>query len=111
MEPLHGVLDMLVLRTLLFGPRHGYAIAGAIRDSSSEALSIEFGSLYPSLKRLEVKGWITSKWEISETNRRVKVYRLTPQGRKQLQQEESDWATFVNAVALVMNPGRGRASS
>jgi len=111
MEPLHGVLDMLVLRTLLFGPLHGYAIAGAIRDSSSEQLAIEFGSLYPSLKRLELKGWITSKWEISEYNRRVKVYKLTPVGRKQLQREESDWAAFVQAVALVMNPGGGRASS
>jgi PadR family transcriptional regulator, regulatory protein PadR len=111
MEPLHGILDMLVLRTLLFGPLHGYAIAGAIRDSSSEQLSIEFGSLYPSLKRLEIKGWIASKWEMSEHNRRVKVYRLTAVGRKQLQHEESDWAAFVKAVALVMSPGRGRASS
>ncbi len=111
MEPLHGVLDMLVLRTLLFGPLHGYAIAGAIRDNSSEALSIEFGSVYPSLKRLEDKGWIASKWEISEPNRRGKAYRLTPQGRKQLQQEASDWARYVDAEALVMNPGRGRASS
>lgn len=111
MEPLHGVLDMLVLRTLLFGPLHGYAIAGAIRDNSSEALAIEFGSLYPSLKRLELKGWIAAKWELSEHNRRVKVYRLTPLGRRQLQQEESEWARFVQAVAMVMNPGRGRASS
>ena len=111
MEPLHGVLDMLVLRTLLFGPLHGYAIAGAIRDHSSEELAIEFGSLYPSLKRLELKGWIASKWEISERNRRVKVYRLTAVGRRQLQQEESDWARFVKAVALVMNPGRGRAGT
>jgi PadR family transcriptional regulator PadR len=111
MEPLHGVLDMLVLRTLLFGPLHGYAIAGAIRDNSSEALDIEFGSLYPSLKRLELKGWIAAKWELSEHNRRVKVYRLTTLGRKQLQQEESEWARFVQAVALVMNPGRERAGS
>jgi PadR family transcriptional regulator, regulatory protein PadR len=73
MEPLYGVLDLLVLRTLLFGPLHGYAIAGAIRDSSGEALKIEFGSLYPALKRLELKGWITSKWETSYHNRRAKV--------------------------------------
>jgi PadR family transcriptional regulator len=87
MEPLYGVLDLLVLRTLLFGPLHGYAIAGAIRDSSGEALKIEFGSLYPALKRLELKGWITSKWETSYHNRRAKVYRLTPAGRKRLAHE------------------------
>ena len=83
MEPLYGVLEMLVLRTLLFGPLHGYAIASAIRDTSGEALNIEFGSLYPALKRLELKGWIAAKWETSEHNRRAKVYRLTPAGRKQ----------------------------
>jgi len=104
MEPLYGVLDMLVLRTLLFGPLHGYAIAGAIRDTSQDALNIEFGSLYPALKRLELKGWIAAKWETSAHNRRAKVYRLTPVGRKQLQQEKSEWADFVNAVARVMNP-------
>jgi PadR family transcriptional regulator PadR len=104
MEPLYGVLDMLVLRTLLFGPLHGYAIAGAIRDSSREGLNIEFGSLYPALKRLELKGWIAAKWETSEHNRRARVYRLTPAGRKRLRQEKSEWAEFVNAVARVMKP-------
>jgi PadR family transcriptional regulator, regulatory protein PadR len=104
MEPLYGVLDMLVLRTLLLGPLHGYAIAGAIRDTSQDALNIEFGSLYPALKRLELKGWIASKWETSAHNRRAKVYRLTPVGRKQLHQEKSEWSDFVTAVARVMNP-------
>jgi transcriptional regulator len=104
MEPLYGVLDMLVLRTLLFGPLHGYAIAGAIRDGSGEALNIEFGSLYPALKRLELKGWIASKWETSEHNRRVKVYRLTTAGRRQLRQERSEWTQFVKAVARLMQP-------
>src|SRR5260221_194813 len=84
MEPLYGVLDMLVLRTLLFGPLHGYAIAGAIRDSSGEALNIEFGSLYPALKRLELKGWIAAKWEKAEHNRPAKGYRLTPARRRHL---------------------------
>jgi len=111
MEPLYGVLDMLVLRTLLFGPLHGYAIAGAIRDNSREALNIEFGSLYPALKRLELKGWIVAKWETSEHNRRAKVYRLTPTGRKQLQQEKSEWADFVSAVARIMKPLEGEADS
>jgi PadR family transcriptional regulator PadR len=111
MEPLYGVLDMLILRTLLFGPLHGYGIAGAIRDSSGTALNIEFGSLYPALKRLELKGWISAKWETSEHNRRAKVYRLTPAGRKRLRQEKSEWAKFVNAVAMIMNPAAGKVDS
>lgn len=93
---------MLVLRTLIFGPLHGYGIAKAIRQTSGEALEIEFGSLYPSLKRLELKGWIASKWEISEHNRRAKFYRLTPAGKKQLTEEHSRWAQFVAAVSNVM---------
>jgi transcriptional regulator len=102
MEPLHGVLDMLVLRTLIFGPLHGYGIAKAIRTTSTEALDIEFGSLYPALKRLEAGGWVASKWEMSELNRRAKFYRLTPAGRKRLQQEHSQWRDFTTAVARVM---------
>src|SRR5262245_37593701 len=104
MEPLYGVLDMLVLRTLLFGPLHGYAIAKSLRDGSGEAITIEFGSLYPALKRLELKGWIASKWETSDHNRRAKVYRLTPEGRKRLNQERSEWSEFVSAVARIMKP-------
>jgi transcriptional regulator len=104
MDVIQGTLDMLVLRTLLFGPLHGYGIAKAIRSTSNEALDIEFGSLYPALKRLELKGWIASKWETSEHNRRLKNYRLTAAGRKQLRQERSQWAEFVNAVARVMGP-------
>jgi PadR family transcriptional regulator PadR len=111
MEPLYGVLDMLVLRTLLFGPLHGYAIAGAIRGNSGEALTIEFGSLYPALKRLELKGWIASKWETSERNRRAKVYRLTPSGRRKLLKEKSEWAEFVSAVARIMKPTAGEIDS
>jgi transcriptional regulator len=109
MEPLYGVLDMLVLRTLLFGPLHGYAIAAAIRDNSGATLKIEFGSLYPALKRLELKGWIASKWETSDRNRRAKVYRLTPKGRRKLLQEKSEWAQFVAAVARIMKPPAGEA--
>ena len=107
MEPLYGVLDLLVLRTLVFGPLHGYAIATAIRNSSGEALNIEFGSLYPALKRLELKGWINAKWEMSERNRRARVYRLTPAGRKRLHQETTEWADFVRAVARVLEPPDG----
>jgi PadR family transcriptional regulator, regulatory protein PadR len=104
MDFIQGTLDMLVLRTLLMAPLHGYGIAKAIRSSSSDALDIEFGSLYPALKRLELKGWIVAKWETSEHNRRAKYYRLTPAGRKQLQREHSKWAEFVSAVGQVMGP-------
>jgi transcriptional regulator len=111
MDLLQGTLDMLVLRTLLLGPLHGYGIAKAIRTTSDEALEIEFGSLYPALKRLEIKGWIASKWETSEHNRRAKYYRLTNTGRKQLAAERSQWAGFVEAVARVMGPNPGEAES
>ena len=104
MDVLQGTLDMLVLRTLLAGALHGYGIAGAIRVASDEALDIEFGSLYPALKRLEMKGWIASRWETSERNRRAKFYRLTAEGRKQLRREHSQWADFVEAVTRVMGP-------
>ena len=107
MELLQGTLDMLTLRTLLFGPLHGYGIAKAIRSTSNEMLEIEFGSLYPALKRLEAKGWIASKWEISEHNRRAKYYRLTRAGRKQLTREHSKWAEFVEAIARVMGTASG----
>jgi PadR family transcriptional regulator PadR len=109
-EPLYGVLDLLVLRTLVFGPLHGYAIAHAIRDSSGEALTIEFGSLYPALKRLELKGWISAKWETSERNRRARVYRLTPAGRKRLRTETTEWSDFVRAVARVLKSPAGETS-
>lgn len=95
---------MMVLKTLVLGPLHGYGIAKAIRTQSSEALDIEFGSLYPALKRLELKGWIAAKWETSDRNRRAKYYRLTPAGKKRLQEEHSKWTDFVAAVAKVMDP-------
>ncbi|MGA2148299.1 MAG: PadR family transcriptional regulator [Bryobacteraceae bacterium] len=107
MELLQGTLDMLTLRTLLFGPLHGYGIAKAIRSTSNETLEIEFGSLYPALKRLEAKGWIASKWETSEHNRRAKYYRLTRTGRKQLTREHSKWAEFVDAITRVMGTAPG----
>jgi len=102
MDLLPGTLDMLVLRTLLAGSLHGYGIAKSIRSTSNEALDIEFGSLYPALKRLEAKGWIASGWETSEHNRRAKFYRLTAAGRKHLVREHSKWADFVSAVGRIM---------
>ena len=104
MDLLKGNLDMLVLKTLRPGPLHGYGIAKAIRTTSSDALDIEFGSLYPALKRLELKGWIAARWETSEHNRRAKYYRLTTAGRKHLEQEHSKWTDFVAAVSSVMEP-------
>ncbi len=110
MEPLHGLLEMLVLRTLQRGPLHGYGIAQEMRDRSVDALTIEFGSLYPALKRLEMKGWIESKWDTSELNRRAKFYRVTASGRKRLEQEHADWVSFAAAVARIMGPEpEGRA--
>ena len=104
MDLLPGTLDMLVLRTLVLAPLHGYGISKAIRSNSADTLDIEFGSLYPALKRLEAKGWVSSKWETSEQNRRTKCYRLTPAGRKQLHREHSKWAEFVSAVGQIMGP-------
>ena len=101
-ELLQGTLDMLVLRTLLFGPLHGYGIAKSIQQVSNESLRIEFGSLYPALRRLELKGWISAKWETSERNRRARFYRLTAAGRKQLLREQSKWQNFIDAIARVM---------
>jgi len=107
MEPLHGLLEMLILRTLARLPLHGYGVVKAIRERSTETLEIEFGSLYPALKRLEVKGWISSRWEMSETNRRAKYYRLTPAGRRQLAREHAEWRSFAAAVTRVMAPEPG----
>lgn len=104
MDLLQGTLEMLVLRTLVLAPLHGYGISKAIRANSKDALEIEFGSLYPALKRLQAKGWVSAKWEVSENNRKAKYYRLTAAGRKQLQREHSKWAEFVSAVAQIMGP-------
>ncbi len=104
MDVLQGTLEMLVLKTLRLGPLHGYGIAKAIRTSSNELLEIEFGSLYPALKRLEAKHWIASSWETSDHNRRAKYYKLTAAGRKQLLREHARWADFVRAVGQIMGP-------
>ena len=107
MDLLQGTLDMLVLRTLTPRPLHGYGIAKAIETNSSGELKIEFGSLYPALKRLELKGWLVSCWDTSESNRRAKYYRLTPQGRRQMVAQHSKWNQFVKAIAAIMEPVSG----
>ena len=103
-EMLQGTLDMLVLRTLLLGPAHGYTIARSIEQGSDEVLQIEHGSLYPALHRLENRGWIASFWGTSENNRKAKYYRLTLKGRNQLAVETSRWEEVVRAIGRVLNP-------
>src|SRR6188472_4140042 len=88
---LHGTLDMLILRTLQWGPHHGYAIAQTIRAQSSDVLQVEAGSLYPALQRLSKQGWVSSKWGQTDANQRAKFYTITPAGKKQLLREESRW--------------------
>lgn len=102
---LQGTLDMLVLRTLLYGPAHGHQIGKHIQQTTNDFLQMQHGSLYPALHRLEGRGWITSKWETApDRNREFKYYRLTAQGRKQLLVEESQWKQMMEAVARVMWP-------
>ena len=105
LELLQGTLDMLILRTLLFGPAHGHAIAKHIQRTSEEVLQVEHGSLYPALHRLERKGWIAAKWEkAKDRNREFKYYRLTAAGKKQLAAQESKWKQIAHAIARVMSP-------
>ena len=106
-ELLQGTLDMLILKTLLFGPAHGRGIANYIRQTTDDMLSVEHGSLYPALHRLERAGWISAKWETrGELNRELKYYRLTAAGRKQLRVEQSRWDELVAAITRVMHPAR-----
>jgi transcriptional regulator len=103
-ELMQGTLDMLVLRTLQWGPQHGHGIGQVIRTKSDDALQIEHGSLYPALHRLERKGWLKSEWRASEANRRAKYYSLTAAGKKQLLAEQSKWNDLVETIARVMKP-------
>ncbi len=103
-ELLQGTLDMLILQTLQWGPQHGYGISQAIRMGSGEVLQVETGSLYPALHRLEREGWIRSEWKLSDNNQRVKEYRLTAAGKKQLANERSRWELLVQAIAGVLKP-------
>lgn len=97
-----GTLAMLILRVLQSGTLHGYAIAQRIHILSSEVLEVEEGSLYPALQKLLLKGWATAEWGISETNRKVRFYRLTPSGRKQLEAELSDYDRVTQAIQSVL---------
>jgi PadR family transcriptional regulator PadR len=102
---LQGTLDMLILRTLLYGPAHGHDLGKHIQRTTHEFLQMQNGSLYPALHRLERRGWVVSKWETApDRNREFKYYRLTDKGRKQLLVEESQWKQMTEAVARVMWP-------
>ena len=101
-DRLHGTLDALILKTLSWGPRHGYAIARFIEDNTGNDIEVEEGSLYPSLYRMERKGWIEAEWGLSELNRRAKLYKLTAEGRKRLRQETVEWARFASAVSRIL---------
>jgi PadR family transcriptional regulator, regulatory protein PadR len=105
-ELLQGTLDMIILQTLRWGPRHGYGLAQMIRANSSDVLQVETGSLYPALHRLEKQRWITADWDVSENGQRVRVYRLTAAGRKQLQSERSRWEQLSSAIARIMTEPR-----
>ncbi|HET9319093.1 MAG TPA: PadR family transcriptional regulator [Bryobacteraceae bacterium] len=105
-ELLQGTLDMLILRTLLFGPAHGHQIARHIQRTTDDVLQVEHGSLYPALHRLERKGWLAAKWESAgkDLRREFKYYRLTPAGKKRLLAEESKWKQLTGAIARIMWP-------
>jgi transcriptional regulator len=102
LDVLQGTLELLILRTLQWGPQHGHGIGQAIRAKSDELLQVEHGSLYPALHRLRREGLIESEWGVSDNNQRAKFYRLTQAGKKKLVAEESKWKLFVKAVAKVL---------
>src|SRR5690349_4940638 len=104
LELLQGTLDMLILRTLQWGPRHGHGIGQTIRAQSEDLLKVETGSLYPALHRLEKRGWVTAEWAVSEANQRAKYYKLTAAGKAQLSRQQDRWSQLVRAIGRIMNP-------
>jgi PadR family transcriptional regulator, regulatory protein PadR len=103
-ELLQGTVDLLILKTLVFGEQHGQGIARAIKQSSEDVLLVDHGSLYPALQRLEAKGWIVAEWGVSENNRKARFYKLTPSGRGQLAREADQWRRLVQAMGRVLGP-------
>lgn len=104
LELLQGTLDLLILRTLIWGPQHGQGIANAIQKTSGEQLLVEHGALYPALQRLEQRDWIAGKWGISSNNRKARFYSLTPAGRRQLVKETNKWRRLAAAIGRVLGP-------
>jgi PadR family transcriptional regulator len=103
-DRLHGTLDALILKTLTFGPRHGYAIAQWLREQTRDALQVEEGSLYPALYRMERDRWVKASWGTSELGRKAKLYSITDAGRAQLRAQTREFASFVSAVAPLLLP-------
>ena len=101
---LQGTLDLLILRTLIFGPQHGQGIGLAIEQTSQDELLVEHGALYPALQRLEERGWISAKWGTSANNRRARFYALTAAGRKQLVKETDKWKRLATAIGRILEP-------
>jgi transcriptional regulator len=102
LDLLQGTLDMLILKALAWGPRHGYGIARWLQQTTDDALSVEEGSLYPALHRMVGRGWVTAEWGLSKNNRRAKYYTLTGRGRRQLRTETLNWSRFTAAIAKVL---------
>jgi PadR family transcriptional regulator PadR len=105
-ELLQGTLDMLILRTLQWGPEHGHGISVAIRATSQEVLQVEHGSLYPALHRLREQGWIEAEWKMTENKQRARYYRLTRKGKQRLTVEETRWNQMVEAIGRFMKPAQ-----
>ena len=101
---IKGTLDVLILKTLSWGPRHGYAIARWIRDTTDDVLRIEEGALYPALHRMQKRGWIKSGWGESDIGKRIRIYSLTPAGRAELRAQSAQWDSMVKAMARVLKP-------
>ena len=106
LELLQGTLDLLILRTLIFGSQHGQGIARAIQQTSEEELLVEHGALYPALQRLEERGWISAKWGTSSNNRKARFYSLTAAGRKQLLKETAKWKRLATAIGRILDPAK-----
>jgi transcriptional regulator len=104
LELLQGTLDLLILRTLIWGPQHGQGVANAIQKTSEEQLLVEHGALYPALQRLEERGWISGKWDVSVNNRKARFYTLTRAGRKQLVRETNKWRRLAAAIGRILGP-------
>ncbi|PYQ55440.1 MAG: PadR family transcriptional regulator [Acidobacteria bacterium] len=109
LELLQGTLDLLILRTLIFGPEHGQGIARAIQQTSEEELLVEHGALYPALQRLEERGWISARWGTSSNNRKARFYSLTTAGRKQLVKETDRWRRLAAAIGRILGPEAKRS--
>lgn len=107
LELLQGTLDLLILRTLIFGPQHGQGIARVIQQTSEDELLVEHGALYPALQRLEARGWISAEWGVSSNNRKARFYKLTRTGRNQLVREAAKWKRLTAAIGRVLGSEAG----